>query len=89
VLEAQEPAGAEVANNPVEPTKPALTLPDKPSVAILPFANLSSDPEQEYFADGIVDDIITAVSFQGAVRHRPQLKLHIQGPRRRREAGRA
>jgi TolB-like protein len=62
VREAQGAAGGEVANNPVEPTKPALTLPDKPSIAILPFANLSSDPEQEYFADGIVDDIITALS---------------------------
>ncbi|MBR1286839.1 adenylate/guanylate cyclase domain-containing protein [Bradyrhizobium sp. AUGA SZCCT0177] len=41
---------------------PALTLPDKPSIAVLPFTNLSSDPEQEYFADGMVDDIITALS---------------------------
>jgi TolB-like protein/class 3 adenylate cyclase/Tfp pilus assembly protein PilF len=39
-----------------------LTLPDKPSIAVLPFINLSSDPEQEYFADGMVDDIITALS---------------------------
>jgi len=39
-----------------------LTLPDKPSIAVLPFANLSGDPEQEYFADGIVEDIITALS---------------------------
>ena len=42
--------------------KPALTLPDNPSIAVLPFANLSSDLEQEYFADGMVDDIITALS---------------------------
>ncbi len=41
---------------------PALPLPDKPSIAVLPFQNLSGDPEQEYFADGIVDDIITALS---------------------------
>jgi TolB-like protein/class 3 adenylate cyclase len=40
----------------------ALPLPDKPSIAVLPFTNLSSDPEQEYFADGMVDDIITALS---------------------------
>jgi TolB-like protein len=39
-----------------------LALPDKPSIAILPFANLSSDPEQDYFADGVVDDITTALS---------------------------
>ncbi len=40
----------------------SLALPDKPSIAVLPFANLSGDPEQEYFADGIVDDIITGLS---------------------------
>jgi adenylate cyclase len=39
-----------------------LPLPDKPSVAVLPFANMSSDPEQEFFADGIAEDIITALS---------------------------
>jgi adenylate cyclase len=37
-------------------------LPDKPSIAVLPFENMSGDPEQEYFADGIVEDIITALS---------------------------
>ena len=37
-------------------------LPDKPSIAVLPFDNMSGDPEQEYFADGIVEDIITALS---------------------------
>lgn len=40
----------------------APTLPDKPSVAVLPFSNLSDDPEQQYFADGIVDDIITGLA---------------------------
>jgi TolB-like protein len=40
----------------------APTLPEKPSVAVLPFANLSGDPEQEYFADGMVDDIITGLA---------------------------
>ena len=39
-----------------------LALPDRPSIAVLPFQNLSGDPEQEYFADGIVEDIITALS---------------------------
>ena len=39
-----------------------LQLPDKPSIAVLPFQNMSGDPEQEYFADGIVEDIITALS---------------------------
>ena len=40
----------------------ALPLPDRPSIAVLPFANMSSDPEQDYFADGIVEDILTALS---------------------------
>jgi TolB-like protein/class 3 adenylate cyclase len=40
----------------------ALALPDKPSIAVLPFQNMSADPEQEYFADGLVEDIITALS---------------------------
>ncbi len=39
-----------------------LPLPDKPSIAVLPFANMSGDPEQEYFADGMVEEIITALS---------------------------
>ncbi|HKM72545.1 MAG TPA: adenylate/guanylate cyclase domain-containing protein [Pseudomonadota bacterium] len=41
---------------------PPLALPDKPSIAVLPFANMSGDPEQEYFADGMVEEIITALS---------------------------
>jgi len=41
---------------------PALALPDKPSFAVLPFANMSTDPEQEFFADGIAEDVITALS---------------------------
>jgi adenylate cyclase len=40
----------------------SLALPDKPSIAVLPFQNLSGDPEQQYFADGMVEDIITALS---------------------------
>lgn len=40
----------------------SLPLPDKPSIAVLPFQNMSGDPEQEYFADGMVEDIITALS---------------------------
>jgi adenylate cyclase len=42
--------------------KPPLPLPDKPSIAVLPFQNMSGDPEQEYFADGMVEEIITALS---------------------------
>ena len=46
---------------PKEPT-PALTLPDNPSIAVLPFENMSGDPEQAYFVDGLVEDIITGLS---------------------------
>jgi len=42
--------------------EPSLALPDKPSIAVLPFQNMSGDPEQEYFADGMVEEIITALS---------------------------
>ena len=41
---------------------PALALPDKPSIAVLPFTNMSGDPEQDYFADGMTEDIITGLS---------------------------
>ena len=44
------------------PTKSTLELPDKPSIAVLPFTNMSNDPEQEFFADGITEDIITELS---------------------------
>jgi TolB-like protein/Tfp pilus assembly protein PilF len=52
-------AGAADAN---EPSAHALELPDKPSIAALPFMNLSGDPDQEYFIDGVVEDIISALS---------------------------
>ncbi len=51
-------AGAAPVRNEPKP----LPLPDKPSIAVLPFTNMSGDPEQEYFADGVVEDIITALS---------------------------
>jgi adenylate cyclase len=54
-------AGAAVEGPTVVP-KPPLPLPDKPSIAVLPFANMSGDPEQEYFVDGMVEEIITALS---------------------------
>jgi adenylate cyclase len=53
-------SGSSPARPPVE-TAP-LALPDKPSIAVLPFQNMSGDPEQEHFADGMVEDIITGLS---------------------------
>jgi adenylate cyclase len=48
------------------PTAQAAALPDKPSIAVLPFDNMSGDPEQEFFADGLTEDILTALSrFRG------------------------
>jgi adenylate cyclase len=49
------------AKSPSAPPPP-VPLPDKPSIAVLPFANMSGDPEQEYFVDGMVEEIITALS---------------------------
>jgi adenylate cyclase len=45
-----------------EPERPGLPLPDKPSIAVLPFQNMSGDAEQEYFADGMVEEIITGLT---------------------------
>jgi len=53
---------ADTAKSPTSPVPLVLPLPDKPSIAVLPFANMSGDPEQEYFADGIVEEITTAIS---------------------------
>jgi len=60
VQEVRGPAVAAVAD--AEPSKAPLILPDKPSIAVLPFQNMSGDPEQEYFADGIAEDILTGLS---------------------------
>ncbi len=49
-------------NETSSPAPAALPLPDKPSIAVLPFQNMSGDPEQDYFADGMVEDIITGLS---------------------------
>src|SRR5438552_19189793 len=52
-------AAANQRNARAEGASPGLALPDKPSIAVLPFQNLSGDPAQDYFADGMVEDIIT------------------------------
>jgi adenylate cyclase len=54
-----QPASAPVSS---VPAATAMSLPDKPSIAVLPFQNMSGDSEQEYFVDGMVEEIITALS---------------------------
>lgn len=55
-------ASSDAASPTPSGSEPSLPLPDKPSIAVLPFVNLSGDAEQDYFADGMVEDIITALS---------------------------
>ena len=64
VREEQKPAPAQESNGAIaaEHPSPVLTLPDRPSIAVLPFINMSGDPEQDYFADGMAEEIITALS---------------------------
>ncbi len=56
-----EPA-AGASERPDDQARSALPLPDRPAIAVLPFSNMSGDPEQDYFSDGISEDIITALS---------------------------
>jgi TolB-like protein len=63
IQEKQTSEDGAFANEASQPgVTPTLLLPDKPSIAVLPFQNMSGDPEQEYFADGVVEDIIGALS---------------------------
>src|SRR5208337_3643954 len=61
-LQVGVPSEASPTSPIVAPAPARLTLPDKPSIAVLAFQNMSGDPEQEYFADGMVEDIITGLS---------------------------
>ena len=64
------------------------SLPEKPSIAVLPFANISGDPEQEYFADGMVEEIITALSrIRWLFVIARNSTFTLQGPVHRRTAG--
>jgi TolB-like protein len=59
---AATPARADPAEENREPPRPALPLPDRPAIAVLPFTNMTDDAAQDYFSDGISEDIITALS---------------------------
>jgi adenylate cyclase len=62
--------------------RPALTLPDKPSIAVLPFNSMSGERDQEYLADGIVEAITAALSsVRSFFGYCAQLRVHLQGPR--------
>ena len=70
-------------------TRDPLGLADRPSLAVMPFTNMSGDPEQEYFVDGIVEDIITGLSrIKWLFVIARNSTFVLQGPRRRSEAGR-
>jgi TolB-like protein len=58
----QPPRAVALPSGAAQAQKPPFPLPDRPSIAVLPFTNMSGDPEQEYFADGMVDEIITGLS---------------------------
>jgi TolB-like protein/tetratricopeptide (TPR) repeat protein len=62
VREVQEQGCTALSDDRVGPLKSVPALPDKPSIAVLPFQNISGDPDQDYFADGMVDEITTALS---------------------------
>jgi TolB-like protein/tetratricopeptide (TPR) repeat protein len=62
VQEIGTPIKATASGNAIQPPGPALALQDRPSIAVLPFQNLGGDPEQEYFADGMAEDITTLLS---------------------------
>jgi hypothetical protein len=75
------------ADKSIVPPKPALTPPDKSSIAVLPFANLSSDPDQDHFTDGLVDDLITALSRFKLMFITAQYEFCVQRQDRRYQAG--
>ena len=62
VRQEQAQIGSAVADTAAESPRPPFSFPDRPSIAVLPFVNMSGDREQDYFADGMAEEIITALS---------------------------
>ena len=89
-LLAQPKPAAPAESGQAEAPAPRLALPDKPSIAVLPFQNMSGDAEQEYFVDGMVEDIITGLSrIKWLFVIARNSSFYLQGESRRHTAGRA
>ena len=83
----QQPETSEATVAPATAPQVPLPLPDKPSIAVLPFQNMSGDPDQEYFADGMAEEIIAALSrFRSSLVIARNSILHLQRPRGRHQA---
>jgi hypothetical protein len=88
-LDWQLPVPSEATVAPATAQQAPLPLPDKPSIAVLPFLNMTGDPEQDYFTDGVTEDIITEfIALPLALRDRAELVVLLQRQVAQHPAGR-